>query len=619
MDWIFSEKPDPATPPVSWALGAIPAMFRRETPHFERDLGRLRAGGSSDRNRDDQEPAGHVTTDHTGHVTAGLNEPTFDNLYDMKASSTPFFKPEKVHLKRRAGGDFKTSPNKFPRTGGILKQTKVGGGVNGGHGEDTTAKNVSFAASLGSTTNSISEQLPEDYEGADQTPVASCRAPKFVQYDPVNDDTKTMFRKLDNGLDLLNERRLKWGGRGGTNWGVQNEVQKAQNGLNGVQNVQKEVQNVQNEFQNVQKVQKEVPNIQNEFQNVQRAQMEDPASLEPPMAKSTTQIELELALNKIKQLETDKRKYMTQSNQFEMEKRTVQHELDMLKHQHRNDTDTLKMTIEHLQSKMSVSGCETRVTEHKLGVAETRTAELQRELESRTAELAEVRSVGEQQLREQEQQLGELVDDKVSSEQREQHLKEQVLFLTEKVASLERKERAYRASEKIAMRQREDFNRNWTFRNGAQSGLNEFQNDFRNQGNLGQNDFRNQGNQGQTDFRNHQNQNDFNDGFNRSNGSQNSQQRFDAFNQPTNIFKQQNNQPNYFDQPNNQETHANPLTTSQRQPLHFIDLNVKRNTAQKPFGHNRHNRQPSTTPKQPPPSYLRGNDVEMNEGMRFYR
>lgn len=576
MDWIFSDKPDPATPPVSWALGAIPAMFQRETPHFERDLGRLRdrEGGNGDTNTE-----GHVNTDHTdyGHVTNGP-DPTFDNFLDMKASSTPFFKPEKVHLKRRAGGDLKTSPNKFPRTGGILK----GSGGNGINGGNDTAKNVSFAASLGSTTNSISEQLPEGYEGADQTPVASWRAPKFVQYDPVNDDTKTMFRKLDSNMDLLNQRRGRWGKEGGTNWGVLDDTKEAQ----------KEVQNVQKDQKKVQNVQKEVQNVQND-------------SLSPSLAKTTTQIELELALEKIKQLETDKRKYMDQSNQFEREKRTVQHELEMLTHQHRNETETQKMTIEHLQSKMSVSGCETRVTEHKLGVAESRAVELQREL-------AEVRNVAEQQ----EQHLRELVDGKVACEQREQHLKEQVGFLTEKVATLERKERAYRASEKIAMRQREDFNRNWTFRNEGRAGqnnMNDFQNFNRNQGH--QNDFR--GNQG--------NRNDFNEGFNRSNGSQNSQQGFDTFNQQNqpNDFSQ-NNQPNYFDQPNPQN-HQNPQNhfnknpfgnTFNRQPLHSLDLNVKRNTSQKPFGHTR---QPSTTPKQPPPSYLRGHDVEMDEGMRFFR
>ncbi|RDW43291.1 hypothetical protein B0I75DRAFT_138345 [Yarrowia lipolytica] len=552
MDWIFSEKPDPATPPVSWALGAIPAMFRRETPHFERDLGRLRRA-----DRDSEGARDTETT--TGDDVA--TEPTFDNFLEMKASSTPFFKPEKVHLKRRAANDdLKPCPNKFPKTGGILKQTQTGA-----HGENDTVsnfghKNVSFAASLGSTTNSISEQLPSGYEGADQTPVASCRGPKFVQYDPVNDDTKTMFRKLDNNMDLLNERRLKWGGGGSDTRPVTQHV------ANGKEDAE-----------------------------------------EHRLVKSTAQVELELALEKIKRLEEDKRRYMNQSNKFEMEKRTVEHDLEMLKHQQRNEIDTMKMTIEHLQSKMSVSGCETRVKEHKLNVAESRVGELQREL----------------------------ADTKVAAEAREHHLKEQVAFLEEKVGTLERKERAFRASEKIAMRQRDDFNKNWTFQNqgsGSQGSQNETNHSQNHVNDFHQNWNRNQG--PQTSFNPNQNCGNQHSGLQKGNEfnlnhlnpqQQNPQQQnLQQQNSQQQNSQQQNpqQQPNIFQNPGNpfaSTFHPQPQQQSTRQPLGSFDLNIKRDSWQKSRNIFGHNRQPSTTPKQPPPSYMRGHDVDMADGMRFFR
>lgn len=488
MDWIFAEKPDPATPPVSWALEAIPAMFQRETPLFERDLGILRqkqlekgqqnnATDATEMEEDDEVDPG------TGH--------TFDNFLEMKASSTPFFKPEKIHLKRRRVSDLTaTTPKKLPKTGGILKGTHTGGGndtVTGfGH------KNVSFAASLGSTTNSISEQLPSEYAGADQTPVVSSRGAKFVKYDPVNDDTKTMFRKLDDNMGILQQRRDLWGDT-----------------------------------------------------------KQESSHVAPSLVKSKAEIDLELALAKIKHLEEDKRRYMNQSNSFEKDKLTAEHDLQMLKHKHKHETDTLKMTIEHLQSKMNVTGCEHRVKEHKLQVAEARATELQ----------------------------NEMVEIKNSSEQIQAHLNEQVTFLTEKIATMERKERNYRANEKIASRQREDFNRNWTFRN--------------------------QGNPG--NHHNHENVNIFNDTQNPFSHGQNSNQTNQG---------NAGNQGNAF----SFNFNANANSNTHRQPLGSFDLNVKRNSgnSQKTRNIFGHARQPSTTPKQPPPSYLRGGDVEMAD-MRFFR
>ncbi|KAG5354888.1 hypothetical protein CJU89_6693 [Yarrowia sp. B02] len=545
MDWIFSEKPDPATPPVSWALGALPAMFQRETPHFERDLVKLRREETDTKRDMDTETKGERDTE-----TTAATEPTFDNFLEMKASSTPFFKPEKV-LKRRAVSELKTSPNKFPKTGGILKQTQTGANDTVSH---FGHKNVSFAASLGSTTNSISEQLPSGYEGADQTPVASYRVPKFVQYDPVNDDTKTMFRKLDNNMDLLHSRRRKWSD-------------------------EKEV----------------------ELEKLEKS----PTS--SALVKSTEQVELELALNKIKTLEEDKRRYMVQSNKFEMEKRTVEHELDILKRQQRNEIDTMKMTIEHLQSKMSVNGCETRTKEHKLNVAEQRVSELQREL----------------------------VDSKAASEERETHLQEQVSFFKEKIDALERKERAYRASEKIAMRQRDDFNKNWTFRHvrGGSRGSGNL-NNFQSQNKQNFNNFENKNFQSQN-FNNFENKNFQSQNLNQN---QNFNQNNQNFNQNTQNDFHQNNQ-NFTQESHNNElnrnfsfgnqdnfnfTKENPFASTfnqqpTRQPLGSFDLNVKRNTSQKTRNIFGHARQPSTTPKQPPPSYLRSHDVEMGDGMRFFR
>lgn len=566
MDWLFPEEPrargadsdshkdEPATPAVSWALGAIPAMFKRSTPHFEKELNELNGHKWSDLDRRVREAGGACSgtdrlydhnnrgpqREHPGNVSVTVTDHGFQGFLGGMGgggvtSSTPFV-ARNTHVtnqsnlpglgdKRPATGDIGRvgsmssksskvdsdgrSARVYARdtvqgaagAGGILKGalrggtgSKIRGPFSGekyqyqyaeGYTGFGNAKNVSFAPSLGSTTASISEQLPQDYGGADQTPMVSRgtfplasnvpgRFPSAgAQYDPLGDDTEVMFHKLDENMDVLNKRRERYGNCG-------EERRKEDYG--------------------------DCASFKTGAFGADRddgATSANSVSVGTQTKYSSAEVErmnLERAMATIKRLEDDKRRYMVVASESERERMSLEGDLDHMnwvveelgksrkEHvdkdlrkqtdaqiaQFKNQHDTMQITMNHLESKLVIEKCEKREIERKLKEALSRVSDVEsrlRESESRHVRDPAHNSALNSSHTEISRLTKSLSDHQYASEQRETRLQDEVALLKERLEVLERQKRHMQVAELSRSRSETRQSENQHHRDNAQTGF----------------------------------------------------------------------------------------------------------------------------------------------------